>query len=89
MGINDFGANQPQDTDIKEEMDAWLLTQGLRAAQLTYHDKQRIVKYLLQEGRFETKGAISSTANLLQVTHQCIYNYIDFAKQNQDSQSGV
>ena len=76
-------------TDIEKGNDAWLLTQGLRAAQLTYHDKQQIVKYLLQRGYFKRKGAISSTANLLQVTRQCIYNYIDVAKQNQDSQSGV
>ena len=43
VGINDFGASQPHDKEIHEEIESWLLNKGLRTAQLTYQDKQEIV----------------------------------------------
>lgn len=81
IGINDFGASQPHDHEIKGEIDAWILKNGLHTAQLTYTDKQSIVNHLYQKGCFKRKGAISIVANSLQLTRQCIYNYIELAKQ--------
>lgn len=80
VGINDFGNSQPQDLEIKEEIEAWLLKKGCYATQLTYKDKQAIVGYLYQGGYFKRKGAISIVANALQLTRQSIYNYIELAK---------
>lgn len=80
VGVNDFGMGQPQDLEIKEEIEAWLLKKGLHTAQLTYNDKQSIVSYLYQKGCFKRKGAIPIIANHLQLTRQSIYNYIELAK---------
>lgn len=80
VGVNDFGASQPHDQEIKEEIETWLLKKGLHTAQLTYHDKQSIVNHLYQRGCFKRKGAISIVANALQLTRQSIYNYIEMAK---------
>lgn len=87
VGVNDFGASQPYDQEIKGEIEAWLLKNGLHTAQLTYHDKQTIVNYLYQKGCFKRKGAISIVANTLQLTRQSIYNYIELAKSGQERNS--
>lgn len=87
VGINDFGASQPYDQEIKREIDTWLFENNLLTAQLTYNDKQSIVDYLYQKGCFNRKGAISIVANVLQLTRQCIYNYIEFAKSGQEKGS--
>lgn len=81
VGVNDFGVSQPQDVEIKEEIEACLLKKGLHTAQLTYNDKQSIVNYLYQKGCFQRKGAISIVANALHLTRQSIYNYIELAKK--------
>ena len=80
VGINDFGASQPHDQEIKGEIETWLLKKGLHTAQLTYTDKQSIVGYLYQKGCFKRKGAIPLVANALQLTRQCIYNYIELVR---------
>lgn len=80
IGVNDFGASQPHDQEIKIEIESWLLKRGLHTAQLTYHDKQLIVGHLYHKGLFQRKGAISIVANVLQLTRQSIYNYIELAK---------
>lgn len=80
LGVNDFGASQSHDTEIKQEIDNWLLRKGLHTAQLTYADKQSIVQHLFQKGYFKRKGAISNIAKALQLTRQTIYNYIENAK---------
>lgn len=80
VGINDFGASQPQDQEINAEIETWLLKQGLHTAQLTYHDKQSIVSHLYHKGCFKRRGAISIVASALQLTRQSIYNYIELAK---------
>lgn len=80
VGVNDFGTSQPHDQEIKGEIEAWQLQNGLHAAPLTYHDKQSIVNHLYQKNCFSRKGAISVVANALQLTRQCIYNYIEIAK---------
>lgn len=80
VGVNDFGASQTPDQDIHEEIESWLLKNGLYAAQLTYKDKQAIVAYLYQKGSFKRKGSISTASNALQLTRQCIYNYVELAK---------
>lgn len=82
VGINDFGATQPHDEDIKSEIEAWLLKKGLYAAQLSYKDKQMIVSHLYRRGCFNKKGAIPIVANVLQLTRQCIYNYLELAKND-------
>lgn len=81
VGINDFGASQPHDQEIKGEIEAWLLKEGLHNTQLTYHDKQLLVGHLYQRGCFKRKGAIPIVANALQLTRQCIYNYMNLAKK--------
>ena len=83
VGINDFGANQTLDQEIKEEIETWLLKNGRYSAQLTYKDKQSIVAYLYQKNCFKKKGAISTAASVLQLTRQCIYNYLELAKKLQ------
>lgn len=80
VGLNDFGACQPHDQEIKEEIESWIVKNGLYNTQLTYRDKQSIVGYLFQRGWFKRKGAISIVANVLLLTRQCIYNYIELAK---------
>lgn len=87
VGVNDFGACQPHDQEIKAEIEAWLLKRGLHTAQLTYEDKQLIVSHLYQKSLFKRKGAISIVANVLQLTRQSIYNYIELAKNNQKKNS--
>lgn len=87
VGFNDFGAGQLHDREINGEIEAWLLKQGLRTAQLTYNNKQSIVAYLFQRGCFKRKGAISIVANTLQLTRQCIYNYIELAKNGSETPS--
>ncbi len=77
IGINDFGATLPHDDEIKREIDGWIVQQGLYAAQLTYKDKQALVKHLYRNGFFKKKGAISSIAKALQLTRQSIYNYLE------------
>jgi predicted transcriptional regulator YheO len=88
VGLNDFGASQPHDEEIKSEIDKWLLSENLYATQLTYKDKQSIVGYLYRRGCFKKKGAISIIANALQLTRQCIYNYLELAKSHQEEPSG-
>lgn len=80
VGINDFGANLTHDEEIKNEIDAWKLKQGLSTAQLSYKDKQSIVEYLYHRGCFKKRGSISLIANELQLTRQSIYNYLEIAK---------
>lgn len=76
IGVNDFGGYQSTHKDIQDEIDAWLLKNGLFAAQLTYKDKQSLVQHLQVRGCFKKKGAISIVANTLQLTRQSIYNYL-------------
>lgn len=85
IGINDFGANQPHDEEIKNEIDAWALKQGLYTNQLSYKDKQSIVDHLYHRGYFKKRGAISIVASVLQLTRQCIYNYLELAKRHASS----
>jgi len=80
IGLNDLGASHPHEDEIKAEIESWLLSKGLYAAQLTYKDKQAIVGHLYRRGCFRKKGAISGVATHLQLTRQCIYNYIELAK---------
>lgn len=87
VGVNDFGASQPHDQEIKADIEAWLLKRGLHTAQLTYQDKQLIVSYLYKKGLFKRKGAISIVANVLQLTRQSIYNYIELSKNSQEKNS--
>ncbi len=81
IGVNDFGANQPHDEEIKNEIDAWALQRGLYTSQLSYKDKQAIVEHLYNRGIFKKRGAISIVANVLQLTRQSIYNYLEIAKK--------
>ena len=81
VGVNDFGAGQPHDQEIQEEIDSWIMKKGLHASQLTYSDKQGIVSSLYHKGVFKRRGAIGVIANLLQLTRQSIYNYIELAKK--------
>lgn len=83
IGVNDFGASQPYDEEIKQEIDAFLIQQGLFASQLTYKNKQDIVHHLFKIGSFKKKGAISVIAKCLQLTRQCVYNYLELAKKRQ------
>jgi len=85
LGVNDFGATQPHNEEIKDEINAYLLQQGLYGAALTYKDKQNIVVYLHGRGWFTKKGAITGVANALQLTRQSIYNYIELSKQSRNS----
>jgi predicted transcriptional regulator YheO len=82
LGINEFSNSQTQDDEFKQEIDQWMLQQGLFTAKLTYKHKQAIVEHLYQQGSFKKKGAISSIAANLQLTRQSIYNYLELAKRN-------
>lgn len=82
VGVNDFGAGQPQNEEVKAEIEGWILKNNLYSTQLTYKDKQSIVAHLYERGLFKRKGAISMAANALQLTRQSIYNYIELTKQN-------
>lgn len=81
LGVNDFGATQPHNEEIKDEINHWLHQQGLYGSQLTYKDKRALVKHLFHRGCFKKKGAIPCIANALQLTRQSIYNYIEFTKE--------
>lgn len=87
VGINDFGVSQPHDQEIKDEVEAYLLKKGLGTTQLTYNDKQSVVDYLFHKGCFIRKGAVPIVANFLQLTRQCIYNYIELAKKGRENVS--
>lgn len=89
IGVNDFGANQPHDEEIKNTIDEWALKQGLYANQLSYKDKQAIVEHLYHRGYFKKRGAISIVANVLQLTRQCIYNYLELAKNPSATQKDL
>lgn len=82
MGVNDFGASQPYRDEIKKEIDHWLLQNGLYASQLTYQDKRNLVEHLYHRGSFQKKGAVFCVASVLQLTRQCIYNYIQLTREN-------
>ena len=66
--------------EIQQEIENYLMKNGLSHVQLTYKDKQAIVIHLLQQGCFKKRGAISTIAHQLQLTRQCIYNYLEHAK---------
>jgi predicted transcriptional regulator YheO len=68
--------------EIENEIKTYLLKNGLISTQLTYKDKQAIVNYLQQQGCLKKRGAISAIANSLKLTRQCIYNYLELAKNN-------
>lgn len=76
------GPNDINDKNLtnEEEIQNYLLQNGLSSVQLTYKDKQEIVHHLHEQGFFKKRGAISSIANSLQLTRQCIYNYLELAK---------
>lgn len=67
--------------EIENEINNYLLQNGLGAVQLTYKDKQGIVYHLHQAGFFKKRGAISTIAHALQLTRQCIYNYLKLARE--------
>ena len=85
LGVNDFGAGQPHNEEIQDEINDWLVKKGLYASKLTYKDKRAIVEYLYDRGCFKKKGAIPSVAQSLQLTRQSIYNYIELSKKTQES----
>jgi predicted transcriptional regulator YheO len=82
VGVNDFGSSQPYDEEIKTEIEKCVLNKRLTPSQITYKDKQSIVENLYRKGCFRKRGAISIVANSLQLTRQCIYNYLALAKKN-------
>lgn len=71
--------------EIPQKIEAWLLKKGLFAQALSYKDKQHLVAYLFADGSFKKRGAISSVASALQLTRQCIYNYLEIAKRENDT----
>lgn len=68
---------QSQEIEIQEEIDHWLLEKGLFVKQLSYKDKKAVVQHLHKKGCFKKRGALSTIANHLQLTRQCIYNYLE------------
>ncbi|MBS0654292.1 MAG: PAS domain-containing protein [Verrucomicrobia bacterium] len=68
--------------EIQQEIKNYLLQNGLSAIQLTYKDKQDIVKYLHQKGFFKKRSAITAISASLQLTRQCIYNYLKRGNKN-------
>lgn len=81
IGINDFGASLPCCDEIQQDIQSFLRSKGLITSQLSYKDKQAIVEHLHKQGIFKRKGAISIVSNALQVTRQCVYNYLNLAKK--------
>jgi predicted transcriptional regulator YheO len=80
VGVDDITPTQSNADDIQQEIEEYLLRNNLYSSQLTYKEKQGVVDYLYKRGSFKKRGAISIVANSLQLTRQCIYNYLDLAK---------
>lgn len=89
VGLNDINNKYlTHEEGIQDEIKNYLFANGLSAVQLTYKDKQEIVTYLHQRGIFNKRGAILTIANSLQVTRQCIYNYLELVKNKKKSIKG-
>jgi predicted transcriptional regulator YheO len=80
VGLNDFGAGLQHDVEIQQIIDGWLMRHSRYTAQLTYKDKQDIVRHLYQKGQFNKKGSVTCVAGALQLTRQSIYNYLELIK---------
>ncbi len=81
VGLHDINeTNRTNEEEIEEDIKTYLVQSGLISNQLTYKDKQAIVDHLYRQGCFKKRGAISSIANSLQLTRQCIYKYLELAK---------
>lgn len=86
VGLNDINDKHlTNEEELQDEIKNYLLKNGLSSIQLTYKDKQEIVNHLHQQGFFKKRGAISAIANSLQLTRQCIYNYLELAKNKKSS----
>lgn len=86
VGLNDINDRHlTNEEEIQNGIQNYLLKHGLNHIQLTYKDKQEIVNYLHQQGYFKKRGAISTIAHSLQLTRQCIYNYLELAKSKESN----
>lgn len=82
VGPHDINNSQlTNEEEIQQEINKYLISNGLSVVQLNYKDKQAIVTHLFQQGCFKKRGAIATISNLLQLTRQCIYNYLELARQ--------
>lgn len=81
VGLNDINDKQlTHEEEIQDEINKYLFQNALSAVQLTYKDKQEIVTHLFDQGSFKKRGAIATIANALKLTRQCVYNYLELAK---------
>lgn len=82
VGLSDINdRHQSNEEEIQEEVKRYIFKNSLSSLQLSYKDKQDIVCHLNRQGFLKKRGAISSIASSLQLTRQCIYNYLDLAKR--------
>jgi predicted transcriptional regulator YheO len=80
VGSQELTISGTNKEELCKEIENYLLRQGLYGQPLTYKDKQTVVEHLLRQGAFAKRGAISHIAEALQLTRQCIYNYLELAK---------
>jgi len=84
VGLNDINDKfLTNEEEIQDGIKNYLLNNRLNHTQLTYKDKQEIVNHLYKVGLFKKRGAISTIANFLKLTRQCIYNYLELAKNKE------
>jgi predicted transcriptional regulator YheO len=84
VGPNDINDKHlTNEEEIQDEVKNYIFQNGLSSVQLSYKDKQEVVKHLHQKEFFKKRGSISATANSLKLTRQCIYNYLDLAKNKE------
>ncbi len=74
VGTDDI-KTKTREGEVEKEIRAYQLKHNL--TNITYKNKQDIVSHLLNSGFFDKRGSISSAAEVLQLSRQCIYNYLN------------